>query len=43
MYATGDGQSYNSSTTITKPSIAGVQSIVQYAAKGATSELNATG
>ena len=42
-WVVGDGQSYNSTTTITKPSTAGVQSIVQYAAKGATSELNATG
>jgi hypothetical protein len=39
----GDGQNYNSTTTVTKPSTAGVQSIVQYSAKGATSELNATG
>ena len=42
-WVVGDGQNYNSSSTITKPSTAGVQSIVQYSAKGATSALNATG
>jgi hypothetical protein len=39
----GDGQTYNTSGSITKPSTVGVQSIVQYSSKGATSELNATG
>ena len=43
VFYVGDGQSYNDSTTLSKPNLAGVQSIVQYASRNATAELNATG
>lgn len=40
----GEAQIYNASSgPISKPNTAGVQSLVQYAAKNATAELNATG